>query len=512
MIFILLMSSTTFVLGQGSFWDNIDNEVVQWIDAIRGAGLTGLARSIDSLTNEWFLRILRWAVVIALLSFRRWRHLIAFVGTILLVQPLLFTLSNLIARPRPDGIEILADWAGFANPSLTVAALTLTLMGMIYALVVGGRLRFIALGIAALVVVAVALARLYLAVERMTDGLTGALLAVTAVLLVFRIWVPDEVFAVSYARGKKAHLELTEARHEAILTALSEQLGLAAADVRLFALDASAGSSPLLITLEGEEARHVFAKLYAQNHVRSDRWYKVGRSLLYGALEDERGFTTVRALAEYEDYVMRLMESAGVAGPSSLGVVEITKGREYMLVTEFIEGVEISDAKVDATIVDDGLGAVRAMWDHGLAHRDIKPGNVLVADGHLYLIDAAFGEVRPSAWRQAVDLANMMLTLALRTSPQDVYDAAGDYFTDADLAEAFAATKGVTIPSQLNRLLRGDPRDLLGEFRRLVPERTPIRIQRWTRRRVGLLVAAGAGVLVASWLVVVNLELIGSLL
>ncbi len=58
------------------------------------------------------------------------------------------------------------------------------------------------------------------------------------------------------------------------------------------------------------------------------------------------------------------------------------------------------------------------MWEAGLAHRDIKPANVLIRDGRLLLIDSAFAQLRPSPWRQAVDLANMMLVLGLRSSAE----------------------------------------------------------------------------------------------
>ena len=40
------------------------------------------------------------------------------------------------------------------------------------------------------------------------------------------------------------------------------------------------------------------------------------------------------------------------------------------------------------------------------------------------MIDVAFGQVRPSPWRQAVDLANMMLVLALRSDAELVYQRA----------------------------------------------------------------------------------------
>ena len=89
-----------------------------------------------------------------------------------------------------------------------------------------------------------------------------------------------------------------------------------------------------------------------------------------------------------------------------------------MLVTEFFNGaVEIGDAEVDDEIIDEGLALIRRMWDAGLAHRDIKPANLMVRDGQLLLIDVAFAQVRPSPWREAVDLANMMLVLAVRSEP-----------------------------------------------------------------------------------------------
>jgi hypothetical protein len=107
----------------------------------------------------------------------------------------------------------------------------------------------------------------------------------------------------------------------------------------------------------------------------------------------------------------------------------------------------------------------------------------------LLLIDVAFVQVRPSPWRQAVDLGNMMLVLAVRSDPQRVYQRALRYFTPAELAEAFAATRGVASPTQLRAFMKRDPRDLLGEFRALAPERPPIVLQRWSIKRVALAAA-----------------------
>ena len=194
-------------------------------------------------------------------------------------------------------------------------------------------------------------------------------------------------------------------------------------------------------------SRWLFAKLYARSHLRADRWYKLGRELLYGRLEDERPFHTVRRLVQQEDYALHKLHVAGLPTPRPYGFVELSPEREYVLVTEFFEdATELGDADVDDGVIDDGLALVRKLWDTGMAHRDIKPANLLVRDGRVLLIDVAFAEARPSRWRQAVDLANMMLCLALRCDPERVYRRARRQFTVDEISDAFAAARGLALP------------------------------------------------------------------
>jgi tRNA A-37 threonylcarbamoyl transferase component Bud32 len=337
-------------------------------------------------------------------------------------------------------------------------------------------------------VAVVAVARMALGVEAPTDVLVGVGIGVALPLLAFRRFAPNEVDPVTYRRGRAAHLDVGGARGAAIRRALADQLGLVATEIKPFGLAGSAGSTPLRITVEGDPPRQLFGKLYAQGHLRSDRWYKLGRELLYGRLEDEKPFNSVRRLVQQEDYALRLTRDHGLPSPAPFGFVELTPEREYLLVTEFFAGtVELGEAKVDVQVIDDGLRIIRRLWDAGLAHRDVKPANLLVGDGHLLLIDVAFVEARPSPWRQAVDLANMMLCLALRASPGQVYRQALQYFTVQEISEGFAAARGLALPSQLRHLLRSEGRDLHAEFVRLLPSPPrPIRMQRWSARRVGL--------------------------
>jgi serine/threonine protein kinase len=159
-------------------------------------------------------------------------------------------------------------------------------------------------------------------------------------------------------------------------------------------------------------------------------------------------------------------------------------------------------------VIDDAMATIRRMWDLGVAHRDVKPANIMVRDGKIMLIDLAFGEIRPSPWRQAVDLANMMLVLALQTNADRVYQRALQFFSPQEIAEAFAATRSVTMPSQSRTMLkrhRKEGRDVLARFRELAPKHPPIAIQRWSVQRIVLTLMVLLGFLIALALVIDNL-------
>jgi tRNA A-37 threonylcarbamoyl transferase component Bud32/membrane-associated phospholipid phosphatase len=478
----------------------VDDAVVGWLAGLVGPGLVGPLRGVARIGSWWVLFTLMYGLVLVLLVLRRWRHLIVWLVVSALASYLIVGLAAIARRPRPFGVDLRSSWGGWALPSMQVAFLTMSLMTVLYTLVPEGRWRNLGKWLLAGLITLVALARMALGVDAPSDVLVGVGIGVTIPLLLFRRFTPNEVYPVAYRRGRAAHLDIGGARGQAIRRALEDQLGLVVEEVKPFGLSGSAGSTPLRITVKGDPPRRLFGKLYAQSHLRSDRWYKLGRELLYGRLEDEKPFNSVRRLVQQEDYALHKLHAAGLPSPTPFGFVELTPEREYLLVTEFFDGtVELGEAEVTDEVIDDGLRVIRRLWDAGLAHRDIKPANLLVRDGRLLLIDVAFAEARPTPWRQAVDLANMMLCLALRASPERVYRRALQYFTVEEITEAFApltlagagrsslAVLGLAMPSQLRGMLRAQGRDLYGEFVRLLPTPPrPIRMQRWSARRVGL--------------------------
>ena len=478
-------------------FERLDTAVLRTVEKWRTGWLTTIMRALHALGSDWTVRILAWPAILVPIAFRRFRHTLVFVSALLVVKATSSTLATLIHRPRPLGVKIIGGWEGFSHPSRPVADLALVLLGLMYTLVPHGRWRQTAKWVSGILIVSLGIARVYLGVDHPSDVVIGVIIGVAIPLVAFRLLTPNEVFPVTYRRGRAAHLEIGGARGVAIRHALDDQLGIRVSEVQPFGLDGSAGSTPLRISLEDDAETVLFGKLYAATHLRADRWYKLGRTLLYGRLEDEGTFSTVRRLVQYEDYLLRVMQAASVPSAEPYGFVEITPEREYLLVTEFMTGArEIGDIEIGDATIDTALRLVRGLWDVGLAHRDIKPSNVLVQGDRVILIDVAFGEVRPSPWRQAVDLANMMLTLALRSDAQRVYARAVLQFSPHEISEAFASTYKITSPSQLRGELRQDRRDLVAEFRRLAPYRAPISIQRWSVRRIGLWAAIFVGALI----------------
>jgi len=491
----LIIWALLFALpGSADWWTRQDLKLLQRLEDMRTDVATAAFKVFNAMTNELVIRISRLAIVVALILYKRWRHLAAAIAVFVIVDLVTQGMAIAVARPRPL-VEILVPWEGYAHPSVSVAALAATFGVVGYTLLPTGRWRdvwFIGSGVALFLAV---VARIYLGVDHPSDAYVAAMLAIAVTVVTFKVFVPDSVFPVDYSRGKSAHLDVSGKRGDAIKHAVQDQLGLEVTYLGHVGLEGSAGSTPIQMNVrrkEGsEESVMVFAKLYAQSHLRADRWYKWGRTVVYGTLEDEVRFTSVRRLVEYEDYMMRVMRDAGVPCALPYGFVEITPEREYLIVTEFLDGAqEISEIDLTDEQIDEGLSVIRCLWDAGLAHRDVKPANIMVRDGHVVLIDVAFGQVRPTPWRQAVDLANMMLVLALSSDAERVYNRALDYFSPDDVAEAFAATRSVSVPSQsrsMLRALRKDNRvDLVASFREMAPHRERISIQRWSRRRIAM--------------------------
>src|SRR5439155_11232845 len=269
--------------------DHLDAPIIRFVTSARTPWLDSLTNNLNSVGSKWGLAISGLLVVALTVDFRRRRHLVVFLVSLavrVIVTPGLYITA---ARPRPYSVTAIGHWEGFSSPSQPVAALAAVLMGFVYMLVIPGRPRWYAKLAIVAILAGVALNRIYLGIDHPTDLAFAVILGVAIPVALFRAFTPSDVFPVRYGqRGKSAHLDVGGRRGEAIRRAMQEQLGFAILEMKLVGLEGSGGSTPLKLLVRDEEGaeRSVFAKLYAKNHVRADRWYKLGRLMLYGRLED----------------------------------------------------------------------------------------------------------------------------------------------------------------------------------------------------------------------------------
>ena len=206
--------------------DQVDAAVLRLFARARTDWLTELSRAVDRVATGWAMFFAGLALLVAMIVFRRWRHLFTFLASVILLEILGLLLIEAYRRPRPYDVTIIGRWTGFSLPSATIAVVSFTVVGVIYALVVPGRPRTIAKAVGAVVIGLAVFARLYLGVDHPFDVLTGLAIGVAIPLLAFRFFTPNELFPVTYRRGKTAHLDVSGPRAEAIRRAVGDQLGL----------------------------------------------------------------------------------------------------------------------------------------------------------------------------------------------------------------------------------------------------------------------------------------------
>jgi hypothetical protein len=200
-VWVTLVGSFIAIIALAVAFQSLGSEFERWEAAVlrrvadaRTGWLTTLMLGINTvLASRWTIRILRLGTLVALVGWRRWRHLLTFLGSVVVVELAVYQLSIFQARPRPIGVRIIGSWEGLSFPSPPVAALAVTLVGMVYSLLPPGRVRSWGKWAASAVLLVLGVARMYLAVDRPTDVLAAVIVGVAIPVVAFRFFTPNPV-------------------------------------------------------------------------------------------------------------------------------------------------------------------------------------------------------------------------------------------------------------------------------------------------------------------------------
>ena len=149
------------------------------------------------------------------------------------------------------------------------------------------------------------------------------------------------------------------------------------------------------------------------------------------------------SLAQDQEYVTRFFREAGAAGqidhPNVVRVIDVGKFDDrYYLVMEFVPG-ETLDAVLErerklpldraTKVVREIAAGLAAAHRSGIVHRDVKPGNILMApDGRPHLTD--FGLARHAETRKGLTIEGTFLGTPEYASPEQVEGKKVDHRTD----------------------------------------------------------------------------------
>ena len=296
------------------------------------------------------------------------------------------------------------------------------------------------------VVVAVAVARMYVGAHLPVDVVGGAALGWLVGAAVHLVW------------GATSR----EPQAPAVQAAL-EGIGLCPSEVTRAEVDAR-GSTPFFVT--AEEGRTLFVKAVGREQRDADLLFKAWRFVSYRHVEDEAPFASPKQQVEHEAFVSLLAERAGVRTPRVVATAETEDGAT-LLVQERIIGHSLNDdADLEDATLADVWRLVGGLRSARIAHRDLRLSNVLTdGDGRAWLIDFGFAAAAASDRALAGDVAGLLASSAVLVGPRRAVAAAIDVLGTQAVGEAVPLLQPLALSAATRGALR-QRRGLLQAVRR----------------------------------------------
>lgn len=234
-----------------------------------------------------------------------------------------------------------------------------------------------------------------------------------------------------------------------------EGIGIKARSVEPLDVPATRTRPYLAVTPDGNE---IFVKVHGAVERDLDWVTKMRRRLLIRGAEDDPIFTTSRLRVAHEGFVTDLARGAGVRTPDVVGATVVVTG-EAVFMHDFVKGRTfdtLPDDELTGEALTDAWRQVAVLHQGGLAHRELRLDNFLLdEEGKAWLIDMGIAEFGVPLQKQALDVAELLASSAVRVGPERAV-AACEPFVERDVRhEALRVLVPTGLSGATKRLLRG---------------------------------------------------------
>jgi tRNA A-37 threonylcarbamoyl transferase component Bud32 len=222
----------------------------------------------------------------------------------------------------------------------------------------------------------------------------------------------------------------------------NERLGLTQVSVHPLGSGGSRLSIPVKIKgLDGHgQAVKLFGKILGNADIMTARTIQTVKNLYLqmnarDAMFDFARDTKDMALHQYS--TMKAIYNLGIPTAKPLGCFQINDVL-WLLVCEFLEAKPVTDiGHMSLEQMDEVLGWLRLMHKNKIYHGDIKPDNVMLGDGKLYMLDVGrYLEDAPPSQKQAYDLACQIASFLPFQPAEEIVKVARKHYTKEEMRAA----------------------------------------------------------------------------
>ena len=221
-------------------------------------------------------------------------------------------------------------------------------------------------------------------------------------------------------------------------------------------LHAAKGSRPFQATTG--DGNGLFVKVFGSDQRDADLLYRAWRGIRLRGVGDTRPAASLFKAVEHEALLGVMAERAGVAVPHVGQVIRADDG-SVLLTMDLVAGTSLDQVPADR--ITDQLA--RTLWREvgrlhqaRIAHRSLHGSNIMMSqDGSTVLTDFSFAELAATSRQRAIDVAELLTSLAGRIGPDRAVAAAAAAIGASGVATAVPLLQPLALSAGTRRAIKG---------------------------------------------------------